>query len=96
MAEQLQENNISQFSKGLFQDNSFVDQPKGTYRFALNSVNETELGDSSFISNEESNEICTSLTPGYIPIGKIYIGNNHTIIFSVSGDNTISEIGLLS
>lgn len=92
---QLQNNNISQFSKGLYQDNSFVDQPKGTYRFALNSVNETELGDFGFIGNEESNEICTSLPTGYIPIGKCYIGNNETVIFLVSFDNTISEIGIL-
>ena len=97
MAEQtqLQENNISQFSKGLHQDNSLVDQPKGTYSFCLNGVNETELGDSGFISNEESNEICTNITTGYIPIGKIYIGDNKTVIFSVSEDNTVSEIGLL-
>lgn len=45
---QLQNNNISQLSKGLYKDNSFVDQPKGTYSFCLNGVNETELGDFSF------------------------------------------------
>lgn len=92
---QLQENNISQLSKGLHTDNSQIDSPKGTYRFALNSVNETELGDFGFISNEESNEECASLTPGYVPIGKCYIGNNETVIFSVSSDNTVSEIGIL-
>ena len=70
---QLQENNISQFSKGLHTDNSQVDSPKGTYRFTLNSVNETELGDFGFISNEESNEICTSLPLGHIPIGNCYL-----------------------
>ena len=62
-------NNVSTFSKGLYKDNSFVDQPKGTYSFCLNGVNETELGDFGFISNEESNEQCASLTTGYIPIG---------------------------
>ena len=92
---QLQNNNISQFNGGLHTDNSLVDSPKGTYRFALNSVNETELGDFGFISNEESNEQCASLTTGYIPIGKCYIGDNETVIFSVSADNSISEIGIL-
>ena len=92
---QLQNNNISQFNGGLHTDNSFIDSPKGTYRFALNSVNETELGDFGFISNEESNEECASLTTGYIPIGKCYIGDNETVIFSVSADNSISEIGIL-
>lgn len=39
----LEKDNIQRPSKGLHQDNSFVDQPKDTYRFALNSVNETQL-----------------------------------------------------
>ena len=34
--------NLNTFNKGLHLDNSHIDQPKGTYRFALNSVNETE------------------------------------------------------
>lgn len=89
------QNNISQLSKGLHKDNSFVDQPKGTYSFCLNGVNETELGDFGFISNEESNEECASLTPGYVPIGKRYIGNNKTVILSVSANNEVSEIGIL-
>lgn len=92
---EIQKNNLTQLSKGLHSDNSYVDSPKGTYRFALNSVHETELGDFSFISNEESNEIYTSITEGYIPIGKCYIGNNELAIFSVSSDNINSEIGIL-
>lgn len=98
MAEQtqLQENNISQVGKGLFLDSSLIDQPKGTYRYALNSVNETELGDSGFRSNEESNEICATLPKNYIPIGKVYIGDNNTVIFLVSEDGKTSEIGLVN
>ena len=95
MADQLQNNNVSQIIKGLHRDNSFLDMPKGAYYFALNSVNETELGDYGFISNEEGNEICGSLTPGFSPIGKIYISNNRFVIFSVSNDDAISEIGIL-
>ena len=45
--------NITKPSKGLHTDNSPQDQPKDTYRFALNAVNETELGDLFFNSNEE-------------------------------------------
>ena len=44
--------NIQRPYKGLHLDSSLSDQPKDTYRFALNSVVETELGDNSFISNE--------------------------------------------
>ena len=93
---QLQQNNLSELSKGLHRDNSFIDQPKGTYRFALNSVNETELGDSGFIGNEEANIECANFPVGYTPIGKIYIGNNQTVIFLVSNDEQVSEIGILN
>ena len=86
--------NITRPSKGLHTDNSPQDQPKDTYRFALNAVNETELGDLFFNSNEESNEECAELPNGYIPIGKVYVGNGETVIFSVAGDGSSSEIGV--
>lgn len=95
MAEkEIQNNELTQFSKGLHKDNSFLDQPKGTYSFCLNGVNETELGDSGFISNEESNAICGVITPGFIPLGKVYLGYNRICILSVSEDNSVSEIGI--
>ena len=94
MAE-LQNSEVTHFIKGLHRDNSFIDTPKGVYYFTLNSVNETELGDSGFISNEEGNEICGSISPGYTPIGKVYISNNRVAIFSVSNDSSTSEIGIL-
>ena len=91
----MQKDNIQRPSKGLHTDNSPQDQPKDTYRFALNTVNETELGDSGFVGNEESNEICAPLTEGFVPIGKVYIGNDELAIFSVHPDG-ISEIGVLN
>lgn len=93
--EDTNKNNTTEFGKGLYLDGAPQLQPKGTYRFLLNGVNETELGDISLRSNEESNEFYSQLTPGYLPIGKCYIGSNETIIFSVSSSNTISEIGIL-
>ena len=92
----LEKDNIQRPNKGLHQDNSFIDQPKDTYRFALNSVNETELGDFAFISNEESNELCTNLKPNFIPIGKVYLNNNEVLLFLVSEDETESEIAILN
>ena len=86
---QLQNNNISHFNGGLHTDNSLIDSPKGTYRFALNSVNETELGDFGFISNEESNEECASLTPGYVPIGCKEFGG----VISVASYNPLTNKG---
>ena len=85
--------NITILNKGLHTDNSLKNQPKGTYRFALNTVNETELGDIGYLGNEESNEACGDLSPGYTPIGKVYISGNKTVIFSVNGES--SEIGVI-
>ena len=87
--------NTTQIKGGLHTDNSSIDTPKGTYQYALNAVNETEVGDLFFVSNEESNEACASLPTGYKPLGKVYIGDNKTMIFSVSADNLISEIGVV-
>lgn len=90
------EENVIRPNKGLHQDNSPQDQPKDTYRFALDSVNETELGDFAFLGNEEGNEPCDALPENFIPIGKVYLGEGQVIIFSVSKDETISEIGILN
>lgn len=87
--------NITDIQGGLHTDNSPQKQPKGTYRYALNAVNETHDGDEFYRSNEGSNEICTFLKPGFVPIGKRYIGNGETVIISVKSDDTVSEIGIL-
>ncbi len=86
--------NVTHTRGGLHTDNSRVDAPKGTYQYALNAVNETEVGDLFFLSNEESNEPCGQLTKGYVPLGKVYIGDNRTMIFSVKNDESLSEIGI--
>jgi len=86
-------NNINEIG-GLHLDTSPQNQPKGTSRFILNGINETNEGDQGFISNEGSNVECSSFTPGFIPIGKEYIGNGQTIIFLVNSDETVSEIGI--
>lgn len=88
--------NVTQFNKGLHTDNSYASQPKGTYTFALNAVTETNNGDSNNRSNENSNGPCGVLPNGYIPLGKIYIGDNETLIFSVSPDESLSEIGIMN
>lgn len=86
--------NVTRPYRGLHTDNSAQDQPKDTYRFALNAINETEIGDLFYNSNEESNEECAELPNGYIPLGKVYIGNGETLIFSVSSDESSSELGI--
>jgi len=90
----MQKDNIQRPSKGLHLDSSLQDSPKDTYRFALNSVIETELGDFAFLGNEESNTPCANFPIGYTPIGKEYMGEGKTIIFLVNSDETASEIGI--
>ena len=84
-------NNINRPSKGMVTDLDPLDQPKESYRYALNSVGETREGDRNIISNERSNEACWELPEGYLPIGKIYTKDNTLVIFSTNG--TSSEIG---
>ena len=86
---------VVQFGKGLYTDSSPQVQPEGTLRFALNCVDETEKGDILFPSNMESNIDDGVLPSGYIPIGKVYIGEGETALFltSLSGG---SEIGIYS
>jgi hypothetical protein len=81
--------------KGLHTDYTPKDQPKDTYTFALNAVDETIEGNGTSIVNDESNVECAELPANYQIIGKCYIGNDKTALFLVHKDNTHSEIGIL-
>lgn len=71
------------------------DQPEGVATFALNTINQTSQGNKSKRNTEQGNSISGSLTTGYIPMGRCYINNGRTVIFSVSIDETTSEIGIV-
>jgi hypothetical protein len=86
--------NLSKPYKGLHTDNSPVDQPKESYRFALNAVNTTTKGNNTCISNEMGNTPCTSIPFGYYIIGDRYIEDNQTVLFLVNKFGR-QEIGLL-
>jgi hypothetical protein len=88
MAQEKQQGGISvNIPGGLNTDSSLVNQPEGTTRFVFTGVNETKEGDYGFIANEESNQECYNLSangilgPGYIPMGKVYIGGENSAIF---------------
>lgn len=89
----MQKDNLTKVYKGLVQDTSPVDQPEGTYRFALNAVDESVDGDINKLSNEKGNLIISSISKGYKPIGNIYMIDKEFTIFSV-GPNGESEIGI--
>jgi hypothetical protein len=87
------EKNVNRPSKGMIQDVNSDDQPKESYRYALNAVNETNEGNRMMLSNEKGNEECYTLTNGYFRIGKVYTKDNEIVIFSTDGTN--SEIGIV-
>lgn len=76
----------------LHTDNSLINQPDGTIRFGLNTVNESHEGDRGFRMNEESNYECYEFPERYTPISDVYVGNGETIIFLASsvGDSMIA------
>lgn len=82
--------------KGLHTDSDPVNQPKGTYRFALNAVNESKSGHQNFISNERSNYLVTVLPTGFYPIGDRYIGDDTSVVISVNPTTNRELIGLLN
>lgn len=88
--------NLNENNKGLFTDSSMSNQPKGTYRYALNVVNESADGDQNFRNNEESNEPCATFPDGFVPIGKTYKNEKEVIVALVKQDNTVSEIGMIT
>jgi len=79
---------------GIHTDNSPVDQPENKIRFGLNTVDETDDGDSNSLSVEESNEECYQLPDSYVPLFSLYMSNGETLIFSVASDESSSEIGV--
>lgn len=86
---------VNILSKGLSTDTPILHQPDNTYLYALNAVLESEDGNVGLISNENSNIECAKIKDNYSIIGHCYIGDNQTVIFSVSNDNITSEIGIL-
>lgn len=87
---------ITPFGGGIVTDVPPQSQPKGTMRFALNAVIRSTEGDATFPSSEESNIAVTTFPAGYIPIGKVYIGDNESAIFLVNPATDFSQIGILN
>ena len=87
--------NIQRPFKGMVTDSSPLDQPKDTYRYVLNGINESgEEGDLNFISNELGNIQCTTFPQGMRIVDAVSINNNQICIFG--RNNTTSYIGLLN
>ena len=94
--ENTEEKNITTFNGGMNTDISPLVQEQGSYRYALNTLEMSDEGEQGFISNEESNLDVASFPLGYIPIGKVYIGDGEICVFLVNPDENISEIGVFN
>jgi hypothetical protein len=84
---------------GLNTDVPLGSQPPGTTRFVMTGVDETKEGDLGTITSEESNGECydlasAGLDPGYVPMGKVYIGNEDQLLF-LANPNGNSAIVIL-
>ena len=83
------------FIKGLFKDTGQLDQPEGTWRYALNAVVNRIKGS---ISNEKGTQKAGELDPGFKVIGAIEISDNRVVLFLKQTESVqpllLSEIGL--
>lgn len=86
--------NVSQLQTGLHTDNNVEEQPKGTYRFALNAINSSQKGDENLKSNEEGNINFCNLPKDTVVLGKIYFKTDKVLLFLCKDDNSVSYIGV--
>lgn len=82
-------------SKGLHTDSSPVDQPQGTYRYALNGVDESHTGDQGFITTEGSSKKVNSYPNGSYPIGDVYMSEGNSLVFLTNPSTQRDYIGIL-
>ena len=83
-------NNSVSVLTGMRRDMTPLKQKDNTYRFALNSVLDTDKGSLLSISNERGNTLIDSVQSGHTIIGSITLGNADHVIFST--DDTSSNI----
>lgn len=70
--------------KGLVLDTAKSNQPKDSYSYALNAVNETKEGEVGYLSNEPGNSLCSSFVINgttYHPIGHVNLLDNEVLLF---------------
>ena len=75
---------VTDTSKGMYLDGSPMVNPKGTYRFALNTVNIGDEGELGYVSNEKGTTVSYSLDRKQI--GHVNTINNEAVIISLQGN----------
>ena len=80
------------FIKGLFKDTGHIDQPEGSWRYALNAVINTVKG---ALSNEKGTLKNGEIVPNWKVIGAIEISGGRVVLFSTLLSSDINhEIGV--
>jgi hypothetical protein len=95
MAKGLYNKEVIQSGVGLHTDKDPINQPKGTYRFALNAVNESADGKHNSISNEKANYSCTNKPAGFEIIGDCYLEGDTSAVILVNPETGKEQIGLI-
>ena len=88
----MEKEKINTFVKGLNKDMYELNQNDNSYTFALNAINESEVGDFSTLINEVGNTECLDLPVGTFPIGSILLNAEEVVLFIKDKDNTINSI----
>ena len=89
--------NSNQPVSGLWRDSIKSQQPKGTWRYALNAQTETFDANSFGLVNEPSNELHVDLGEGWIIISGGFIEDlDKFLFFARKNDENRSTIGLIS
>ena len=70
------------FNLGMSSDNTPRMQPPNTYRYALNAVVESDIGDHGAISNERGNQRVLILLPNETILGHKVLDDNDIILFT--------------
>ena len=78
-------------NRGMVQDINIKFQDEGTYRFALNSILESEDGQIGALINEQSNKLCSQVPDGFTIIGHCLTNESKIVLFAAS--ETESYIG---
>ncbi len=90
----MDDTSVERFIKGLNIDVNPIDQPKYTYRFALNSV--IEPNNLNLLSNERGNTVFIDFDNDYNILGGIYVDDNEHLIFLIHNENEAVKIYLIN
>jgi hypothetical protein len=86
---------VQRLHKGMYQDCKPIDQPEGSYRYALNAILDSKEGAKNFITNEYGTRPSTQLSEGFVPLGWCYLTDNTIAIISHGLLLGIDEIGII-